>query len=293
VRDVGSFDGAGPGKLYRVAQAAWLAVARRRGAARSGQEQDMAGDPSAAAKEIDSWVAGRTGGHITKLVTAPEIQSSAVVLVDAVYMEAPWATAFDLGATAPAPFHVSSAMSVKVQMMSSSNTLMPSALTSASLEAVELPYKGGHLSALVLMPPLGTLGTFVAHLTSATIDGTVSALRKQWARVQLPKFSLRSSLQLDDVLSALGMGQAFSAGANFSNISPRSLELSFVVHDAQIKVSEQGTEASAASGGGMGATAVGPPPKLIVFNHPFVFMVRDNATGAITFMAQVTDPSTS
>ncbi len=96
------------------------------------------------------------------------------------------------------------------------------------------------------------------------------------------------------MLSGLGIGQAFSPEADFAPLSPRPLELSFVVHDAQMNVNEKGTEASAATGGGLTPTAMpAPPPVTIVFDHPFLFLVRDNATGTVIFEAQVSDPSSA
>jgi serpin B len=90
----------------------------------------------------------------------------------------------------------------------------------------------------------------------------------------------------------MGMSQAFSSEADFAALSARPLELSFVVHDAQMNVSEKGTEASAATGGGLAPTAMpAPPPVTIVFDHPFLFLVRDNATGAVIFEAQVSNPA--
>ena len=64
------------------------------------------------------------------------------------------------------------------------------------------------------------------------MDGTISALHPQRADIKLPRFRLETSLRLNQVLSDLGMGQAFSSEADFSPLSPRPLELSFVVHEA-------------------------------------------------------------
>jgi serpin B len=179
-------------------------------------------------------------------------------------------------------------------MMSTSQPLDVPVSVTAGLDAVGLPYKGDDLSALVLMPPLGQLRTFESQLGPAGLAGIVSGLRQQRADIKLPKFGLKTSLRLNQVLSDMGMGQAFSSEADFAPISPRPLELSFVVHDAQMNVSEKGTEASAATGGGLTPTAMpAPPPVMIVFDHPFLFLVRDNATGAVIFEAQVSDPSSA
>jgi serpin B len=255
------------------------------------QEQDMGKDRAGAARAIDTWVASHTGGHIRDLITPPELQQVVAVLVDAVYMKAPWATAFDSSLTARAPFHLSPGRSESVAMMSSAPMLSAPVSVSPSLDAAELAYKGGDLSALVLMPPLGRLGDFESSLTAIGLARIVGGLRQQRVSLQLPKLDLNSSFQLQGVLSAMGMGRAFTASADFSGVSPRSLQLTFVVHDAQMKVTEEGTEASAASGGGLGPTAVEPAKLRVVFNRPFVLMVRDNATGTVLFEAQVTNPA--
>ena len=248
-------------------------------------------DPAGSARAIDNWVASHTAGHITNLLTPAELDNVVAVMVDAIYMNAPWETPFEPSLTSPAPFHVSSGTTTKVPMMSSSQTLYVPASATAALDAAELPYKGEDLSALVLMPPLGQLATFERQLTPAGLSGVVSGLRRQRAEIKLPKFRLKTSIRLNQVLSDMGMGQAFSLEADFAPLSPRPLELSFVVHDAQVNVTEEGTEASAATGGGLTPTAMpAPPPISIVFDHPFLFLVRDNATGTIIFEAQVTAP---
>jgi len=258
------------------------------------KEQDLEKDPTGSARAIDSWVASRTAGHITNLLTPAELQNVVTVMVDAVYMNAPWQTPFNPALTIPAPFHLSSGTTTQVPMMSTSQPLDVPVSATATLDAAELPYKGDDLSAVVLMPPLGQLGAFESQLGPASLTGILSGLAQQRTDIKLPKFELQTSLRLNQVLSDMGMGQAFSLEADFAPLSPRPLELSFVVHDAQMNVSEKGTEASAATGGGLTPTAMpAPPPVTIVFDHPFVFLVRDKATGTVIFEAQVNDPSSA
>jgi serpin B len=255
-------------------------------------EADLHGDPSGAAQAIDAWVASHTGGHIGHLLSPSQLQDVVAVLVDAVYMKASWETPFDAGRTAPALFHVSSSTTVQVPTMQTPDLFEAAAEASASLDAAELPSQGDDFSALVLMPPLGQLATFEKELTPARLNAIVAGLKSQPASVRMPRFSVSSALTLNGVLSAMGMSQAFTNAADFSNLSPRSLQLSFVVHDAQMKVNENGTEASAASGAGIEPTAATPrPPLSLDFNHPFLFLVRNNSTGLIIFEIQLTNPS--
>jgi serpin B len=253
------------------------------------QEQDIHAQPAKAAAAINDWVSRKTHGHITKLVTAGELKDAVAVLVDAVYLDAPWAMAFDKSLTELAPFHVSPTATKKVPMMSTQEVTVLAASASPSLDAVELPYRGRQFSALVLMPPLGRLANFEERLTPRRLDQILGMLRTQPVHLELPRFSLRSSLQLNQVLSSMGMSQAFSPTADFANLSPRALQLAFVVHSAQMKVSEQGTEASAGSAGGLVPTAE-PYSLAMVVDHPFLFLVRDDASGCILFEAQVTSP---
>lgn len=258
------------------------------------QEEDLRARPEPSARVINRWVADHTGGHIKGLLTPAQVQGASALLVDAVYMEAPWATGFARSKTVAAPFYVTASTRETIPTMTSPATLTAPASVSPSLDAAELAYRGDALSALVLMPPLGQLAKFEADLTPAVLAQIVRCLVDQRVSVKLPRFSLDSKLGLNAVLSAMGMNQAFSPEADFANLSPQPVQLGLVLQDAQIKVGESGTEASAASGGGLVPTAVAPEKVLnIAFDHPFAFLVRDNATGTIVFEAQVSDPATS
>jgi serpin B len=64
--------------------------------------------------------------------------------------------------------------------------------------------------------------------------------------------------------------------------------ISQVVHEAYVKVDEEGTEAAAATAVVMQDTAVGD---MFYADHPFLFIIRDDLTGSILFMGRVVDPS--
>jgi serpin B len=67
-----------------------------------------------------------------------------------------------------------------------------------------------------------------------------------------------------------------------------------VVHQAFVAVDEDGTEAAAATAVVLSdsGSATAPPEKVIdvTFDRPFVFFIRDNATGAILFLGRVARP---
>ena len=87
------------------------------------------------------------------------------------------------------------------------------------------------------------------------------------------------------ILSDMGMPRAFTPQADFSSLSPEALFLYFVQQDAIIKVDEEGTEAAAVSIGGMMKETAAPPMEKVVFHadHPFLYLISENSTGAILF----------
>ena len=122
----------------------------------------------------------------------------------------------------------------------------------------------------------------------------MDALRIRKVEVSLPKFKVTwGAASLKPQLKALGLKNAFTEDADFGAMSPKEpLLLNDVVHKAFVEVNEEGTEASAASVVGMGLMAgIGPPTPVFRADRPFVFLIIDRATGAITFMGKVTDPS--
>jgi serpin B len=116
--------------------------------------------------------------------------------------------------------------------------------------------------------------------------------------VQLPKFTTTSTFYLASTLGNWGMTDAFSAKADFSGItSAEKIRLNQVIHKAYVDVKETGTEAAGATaiiGGTITAIVEGyypPPPVYFWANHPFIFLIRDNVSGAILFMGRVTNPN--
>jgi serpin B len=117
--------------------------------------------------------------------------------------------------------------------------------------------------------------------------------------VYLPRFKITQQFELSSTLESLGMKTAFDSNtADFSGMTgDKSLVISAAIHKAYIDVDENGTEAAAATAVvmqmAMAMPQRTPPPPPIYFtaDHPFLFLIRDNASGAILFMGRVTDPT--
>ncbi len=240
---------------------------------------------------INGWVADQTEQRIRELLAEGTLDpQTRLVLVNAIYLKAAWQTAFQKEATTSAPFTRPDGSTVEVPMMHAQDQYRYAA--GDGWQAVELPYIGGQLAMLLVVPD--DLAAFTSTLDAATLDGIVTALSSIEVNLGLPRFSAETQVELSTVLSALGMPTAFSEQADFGGItSEEPLRISAVVHQANIDVDEAGTEAAAATAVVMEAMGMPIEPVTLTIDHPFLFALRDATTGTILFLGRVSDPSTA
>jgi serpin B len=247
-----------------------------------------------ARREINDWVARETKDKIKDLLQDGHLSpATRLVLTNAIYFKADWVVKFDTNWTKAKPFQVAADKKVDAQMMSQRSHL--NHLDGGTFQMLELPYEGKEVSMLVLLPKKADgLPELEKALTAEQLAAWHGKLKQIDVQIHLPKFKMTSAFELKKALSRMGMPTAFQfPGANFSGITGEpSLFISQVVHKTMIDVNEEGTEAA-------GATAVvmdtggEPPPNPVRFDadHPFVFLVRDNASGSILFVGRVADPT--
>jgi len=256
---------------------------------------DYSGHTEAARKTINDWVEARTNRKIVELLKPEMVGSSTLlVLVNAIYFKGNWASQFETMLTENEPFHMSSGKSVTAPLMRQIHDLHYA--ESLGLQVLELPYAGGDLSMLVLLPTrVDGLGDLEAGLTAENLTAWTANLKSHKVAVFLPKFKSTSEFRLAGTLAALGMSDAFSGRADFSGMDGRKdLFISDVIHKAFVEVNEEGTEAAAATAMVMvGSAAPSNPRPIPVFraDHPFLFLIRDNRNGSVLFLGRVTDPT--
>ena len=198
----------------------------------------------------------------------------------------PWELAFDPDQTAPGPFTRIDGSTVRTELMHYDQYL-PTAVDEA-WAAVELPYEGGGLSMVVVVP--NDYAAFEAGLDEATLDDILGRISDGGVHLTLPRFSFSTHASLTGPLQAMGVASAFDrAAADFGRMTEGGgLFVDAVEHEAFIDVNEEGTEAAASTGVVM-AGSHGPT---IDASRPFLFLIRDRATNAILFMGRVLDPAT-
>lgn len=249
-------------------------------------------DAERARIKINDWVSEHTENKIENLLPPGAVDSlTRLVLTNAIYFHASWLVPFSESATEEDTFTLLDNSEVTVPMMSQEASFRYA--EGEGYKAVELSYSDKDTSMLIILPALENFNEFEMTLNAERVSEIVENLVSTEVSLKMPKFEFEKSLALGQMLQEMGMSAAFDPYmADFSGIDDnRDLYITNVLHKAFISVNENGTEAAAATAVIIGTTALPPPPIEISIDHPFIFMIRHNSTGAILFLGRVLDPT--
>jgi serine protease inhibitor len=298
---------------------------------------DFHGSPEGARTTINDWVAGRTQQRIRDLIPPGGITADTrLVLTNAVWFRGAWKAPFQTSQTTDAVFTGRSGDTKTVRLMhdgwrdyvpyaaftgtgeyfatpakvpANGKDPVPTYPDDDGFQIVELPYKGGDLAMVVLLPRRhDRLSVLESLLSPERLNDWLSHLERREVDTALPRWRQRSQVQLGTPLRTLGMARAFTrptadGGAQFEGMNgatdvDQKLFVGEALHQAFVEVSEEGTEAAAATAVVMAPGAAVPRlvemvPFKPVFraDRPFVYLIRDTKSGAVLFLGRVLDPT--
>lgn len=237
-------------------------------------------DPATVRKLVNTDVAETTRGLIPELLDAVSPDAVAII-VNALYLKVGWLNPFAAYETAPRPFH---APGGDVSVPTMKVTAKFRYARHEGWQTIVLPAASG-VEAVVLVPDTGLDQPLTAELFSAP----------SFTRVELalPKVDVRAKFALKSTLARLGVVRMFGEGADFTGLSPDPrLFVDDVIHEAVLRVDEEGLEGAAATAVTFRTVSVEIPEDPIVVNvdRPFLLAVRHTRSGAIYFLAQVAHP---
>jgi serine protease inhibitor len=244
--------------------------------------------PEAARALINDDVGRTTHGLIPRLLPPGSIgRDTAAVLVNALYLKSAWKLPFREANTADAPFHAPSGTRDVPTMWLGESVGYAHA---GGWQAVQLTAAGG-LQAVVLLPD-GDLAEAEAALDQASLTSLLGEIRHKRVELTLPKISLDVPSSLTGVLRGLGVRTIFTDEADLGGLSPDPrLTVSEVLHQAVLRVDEQGFEGAAATALIMRLSSMMiDEPVAVTVDRPFLLLVRHAGTGALYFLARVVEP---
>ncbi len=255
---------------------------------------DFVNEPEQARQTINDWVTKKTNGKINELIGKGMISSSTqLVLTNAIYFKGIWQSPFKVANTQQQPFTLENGTQSSVMMMHQTKHFLYT--ENNLLQLLQLPYSEGHLMLGIILPKKNiSLKQIQRSLNASSFLQLLANSSDTNVDVSLPRFHLAANMNLSNALQNLGIKDAFSSKANFTDISMQPLQLSIIIQNAIIDVDEAGTTAAAATATVMvgSAAVLSEPKKPVIFNanHPFLFYIFDSKTGLILFMGQVTQP---
>jgi len=250
----------------------------------------FATDQEGSRQHINAWVDDKTEGLIPDLIPQGSISPYTVmVLVNALYLKAQWQEQFDASMTADGTFSRLDGSAATVHYMHN-DQLMTTTATGDGYAAIDLPYTASDLSMLVIVPDSGRYDEIESALNAGFVDQVEASLEPSAVDLYLPKwesdtaFNLRNAIEGD--LGVTGLFEVPELGGIGENVV-----VTDALHAAKIKVDESGTEAAAATAIIMDLTAMPTGGVEFRVDRPFLYLIRDNATGAVLFLGRVLDPS--
>ncbi len=246
-----------------------------------------------AVETINGWVADKTHDKIENIIE--QITPDQVMfLLNAIYFKGIWQKEFNEKSTQEFTFYPEKGESFNTKMMQRLDTLP---YTKNDLfSAVELSYGKGNYNMYVFLPESGKT---VNDITNELNEKNWNTWMKSFnvirdVDIKFPRFKYEYEITLNDVLTQMGMGIAFSGSkADFSGISKKdNLFIDYVKHKSFIEVNEEGTEAAAVTVVAIARTSLSPGPQKTPFivNKPFMYAITEKSTGAILFMGTVKNP---
>lgn len=238
--------------------------------------------------QINSWIESKTNGLIKNMIDKLD-QSTVMLLINAIYFKGKWSSQFDKDKTVQGSFYKSGGVTAQVPMMKQTSEFK--VYNGEGFTLAEFPYGQANFVMDVLLPDDNTgIKSIIPVINDNSFKGWISQLSERKTDLSFPKFKYGYKKDLNDILTDMGMGIAFTDNADFSNISDMDLLINIVKHQAFIETNEEGSEAAAATIVGMSTTSMPAGPYILNIDHPFLYIIRETSTNSILFMGRVGDP---
>ncbi|KFO21355.1 plasma serine protease inhibitor isoform X2 [Fukomys damarensis] len=245
------------------------------------------GDPAAAQKQINDYLARQTQGKIVDLIQNLD-STDIMVMVNYIFFKAKWEIGFNNRTTQDQDFYLTLEKKVQVPMMNHEDQYLYFLDRYLSCTVVGVPYEG-NVTAYFILPNIGKMEQVENSLSTKTLKKWTQTVRRRRLNLYLPKFSIEGSYHLEKIFPKLGIRDIFTQGADLSGISKYpNIQLSQMVHKAMVEVDESGTRAVSGTGTVFSFRSAYPNSRKITFNRPFLMAILENMT--TLFFGKVTQP---
>jgi serpin B len=259
----------------------------------SAEKIDFSDEKSA--QTINAWVDKSTNGKIKELVKYDEIKDMLLMLINAIYLKAPWTNTFDPQAIMDKEFTNILGQKKNIKMMSKNGIFKFH--KGDGFDIARLPYgKNEDLALYIVLPEsVDGLISLSKFFDRKYFELELAKIKETELSLQLPKIKIEFEADLIPTLKGMGMNAIFDP--TISDLSdmvanPQNAYVSMIKHKTYVNIDEDGTEAAAVTGIGMVGSAAPDEtkPREFIVDHPFMTIIRDESTGEVIFSAFVANP---
>ena len=236
-------------------------------------------EPLISVEQVNNWCSNKTHGKIDKIidVLGPK---TVMILLNALYFKDEWSLQFERRLTKNLTFYNLGSEEKEVETMSQLEHFYY--YENKKVQIIELEFRHNYMSALIILPSAQIdINTYISNLQISRDEFSIllTQLKRKKVHLQLPKFEVNYSEELNQILIDLGMYDAFSSlDADFTGLRKEGgLYISKVIHKTYLKVNEEGTEAAAVTIVEMNESAIFDEDSKIYdmkVNRPFLFILR-------------------
>ncbi|KAK1407528.1 hypothetical protein QVD17_39144 [Tagetes erecta] len=256
------------------------------------------------ANEVNLWVEKQTDGLITQVLSAEAIHlyPTRLILANAVYFKGAWSQKFNRTATKESSFYLLNGSEVRVPFMTSKEKQL--VYEYDEFKVLGLPYLQRQdkrwLTMYFFLPHAKDgLQSLVEKIgsTSNFFESHIPHETREVGEFLIPKFKISFGFEASNMLKELGVLFPSNDVYDFSEMVDLSVgsdwvNVSSLHHKSFVEVNEEGTKASVVSLASFWFSGPGDDAKVdFVGDHPFLFVIREDITGILLFMGQVTNPS--
>lgn len=257
-------------------------------------EQVDFSQPALAVKTINSWAESVTHGHIQHLVSeADAMESTVLLLLNAIYFKGLWENQFSENLTAPGIFYADSSKVISVPFMTTTASYQYLNVPELDSQIVRLPYKGNKFAMYVVVPNrVNGLQSLIQKINPFTLRQYLPNMYEMTIELILPKFEFDYTSSLGPILKELGIRSMFESDAELNDIAESAnnmLVVSNVLQKAGLKVNEQGSIAYVATEAEV-ANKFGDARMILKVDRPFLFFIEDETTHTAVFVGKVVNP---
>lgn len=235
------------------------------------------------ADNINKWVSEKTYNMINELFLSDSVNSvdTIMALVNAIGINFKWDEEFDCNKTTMGNF-----LDKNVYMMNSYEKYIASDYYTGFIKDYEKLSDNSQYEFIGLLPKKD-IQDVINNLSNDVIKNSIT---ESEANIQIPRFKYEYNVNnVKGILESLGIKDMFNKEkANFGGIA-EDIYVSSIVQKTYIDFMESGTKAAASSGGAFDIKSA-VEEKEVIFNKPFVYLIRKKGSNNIYFIGVVNSP---